>query len=104
MEEEDHFIQTQLPTLIAALAATAMAAGLLPLAAPLSLFFSLCFALYTPNSTLSLSVPIYRQEWCHQLQLFFNNDGCQLQLFFNNGGCQPLTFGMGAHGCSYCIC
>ena len=54
MEEEDHFIQTQLPTLIAALAATAMAAGLLPLAAPLSLFFSLCFALYTPNSTLSL--------------------------------------------------
>jgi len=36
----------------------------------------------------SLSVPIYRQEWCHQLQLFFNNGGCQLHLFFNNGGCQ----------------
>jgi hypothetical protein len=41
-------------------------------------------------------VPIYRHEWCHQLQLFFNN-----------GGCQPLTFGMGAHGwcsSSCCIC
>jgi len=25
--------------------------------------------------------------------------GCQLQLFFNNGGCQPLTLGMGC-----CIC
>jgi flagellar biosynthesis component FlhA len=31
MEEEDHFTQTQLPALIAALAAAAMAARLLPL-------------------------------------------------------------------------
>jgi hypothetical protein len=30
----------------------------------------------------------YRQQWCHQLLLFFNNGDCQLQLFFNNGGCQ----------------
>jgi len=40
---------------------------------------------------------------------FVNNGGHQLQLIFNNGGCQPLTFGMGAHGwcsssCSCCIC
>jgi len=44
-------------------------------------------------------MPIYRREWCHQLQLFFNKDGCQLQLFFNNDGYQPLTF---RKGC--CIC
>jgi hypothetical protein len=31
MEEEDHFTQTQLPALFAALAAAAMAARLLPL-------------------------------------------------------------------------
>ena len=58
------------------------------------------FALLSLTQTLlSLSVPIYRQEWCYQLQLIFNNGGCQLQLFFNNGGCQPLTLGMGC-----CIC
>jgi len=56
---------------------------------------------------LSLPVPFYRQQWCHQLLLFFNKDGCQLQLFFNNGSCQPLTSWMGAHdrcnsSCSCC--
>jgi hypothetical protein len=55
---------------------------MLPLAAPLSLFFSLCFA-------LSLSRCLF----------IGNNGGCQLQLFFNNDGCQPLTLGMGC-----CIC
>jgi len=54
-------------------------------------------------------VSIYRQEWCRQLQFFFNKDGCQLQPFFNNGGRQPLTFGKVAHGwcnsnSSCCIC
>jgi hypothetical protein len=85
MEEEDHFTLTQLPALIDALAAAVMAAGLLPLAAPLSLLFST--ALLSRSALLSW-VPIYRQQWCHQLQLFFNKGGCQLQLFFNNGGCQ----------------
>jgi len=46
----------------------------------------------------TLLLPIYRQEWCHQLQHFFNK-----------GGCQPLTSWMGAHGwcnssCSCCNC
>jgi predicted ABC-type sugar transport system permease subunit len=40
MEEEDYFTQTQLPALIAALAAAVMAARLLPLTVPLSLLFS----------------------------------------------------------------
>jgi len=85
------------------------AAGLLPLVAPLSLLVSLVLFSILLKICCSLSVPIHRQEWCHQLQLIFNNGGCQLQLFFNNGGCQPLTFGMGAHGwcsssCSCCIC
>jgi hypothetical protein len=52
----------------------------------LSLFFSLLLCYYTHCSALLVS--IYRQEWCHQLQLIFNN-----------GGCQTLTFGMGC-----CIC
>jgi hypothetical protein len=38
MEEEDHFTQTLLPALIAALAAAAMAARLLPLQLSLSLY------------------------------------------------------------------
>jgi len=75
-----------------------LTAGLLPLAAPH--FLSSSLFLFSPLLKLccSLSVPIYRQEWCHQLQLFFNN-----------GGCQPLTFGMVTHGwcssnSSCCIC
>ena len=54
MEEEDHFTQTLLPALIAALAA---------------LSFSLLSCTHSPHfllsTLLSLSVPIYRQEWCH---------------------------------------
>ena len=75
---------------------------------PLSLLFSTFLTtLISVCSTLLL--PIYRQEWCHQLQLFFNKGGCQLQHFFNNSGCQPLTSWMGAHGwcnssCSCCNC
>jgi len=84
MEEEDHFSQTLLPLLSHTL--LHKAAGLLPLAAPLSLLVSLLHSQFL--CSLSLSVPIYRQEWCHQLQLFFNKGGCQLHLFFNNGGCQ----------------
>ena len=41
MEEEDHFTQTQLPALFAALAAAAMAARLLPLQLSLSLLHKL---------------------------------------------------------------
>jgi len=52
MEEENHFTQTLLPALFAALAA-----GLLPMAAPLSLFSLLSCSL------CSLSVPIYRQDF-----------------------------------------
>jgi len=50
------------------------------LCSSVSLSFSRCAALL---------VPIYRQEWCQQLQLFFNI-----------GGCQTLTFGKIAHGCT----
>jgi len=80
-----------------------MTAGLLPLAAPLSLFFLFLSSLSL--SFLALLVPIYRQEWCHQLQLFFNNGGYQTLTFdrlhmvgaappltaaFVNGRCRPL--------------
>jgi hypothetical protein len=74
MEEEDHFTQTQLPALIAALTDAALG----------SPSFSLLFSLLC-----SLSRCLF----------IGNNGGCQLQLFFNNGGCQPLTLGMGC-----CIC
>jgi len=106
MEEEDHFTQTQLPALIAAFAAAAMTARLLPLQ-----FSIFSLVLYISHHSLlillSLLVPFYRQQWCHQLLLFFNKGGCQLQLFFNNDGCQPLTSWMGAHGwcnSSYSCC
>jgi hypothetical protein len=45
MEEEDHIHSTQLPSLIAALTAAAMAAGLLPLAALLSFSLLTYFSL-----------------------------------------------------------
>jgi len=83
MEEDDHFTLTQLPALT--------------YCCP---WQQLLFLSYSPHILCSLSallLPIYRQEWRHQLQLFFNKGGCQLQLF-NNGGCQPLTSWMGAHG------
>jgi Ni,Fe-hydrogenase maturation factor len=51
MEEEDHIHSTQLPSLIAALAATAMAARLLPLQ-PYSL------SLFSLTHTLSLSLSL----------------------------------------------
>jgi hypothetical protein len=100
MEEEDHFTQTLLPALLLHL-------QLLPLQ-PLTFSLGLSTAL-TALSYFALSVPFYRQQWCHQLLLFFNKDGCQLQLFFNNDSCQPLTSWMGAHGrcnssCSCCNC
>ena len=92
MEEEDHFTQTLLPALLLHL-------QLLPLQ-PFT--FSLGLSIHSQLSLCSvcsaLLLSIYRQEWCHQLQLFFNKGGCQLQLFFNNDGCQPLTSWMGAHG------
>ena len=59
MEEEDHFIQTQLSALIATLAAAAMTARLLPLPFTLSLF-SLTHAHHS-LILLSLLVPIYKQ-------------------------------------------
>jgi hypothetical protein len=62
MEEKDHFTQTLLPALIAALAAAAMTARLLPLQLSLSLYSLHIFTtLYTVCSALLL--PIYRQEW-----------------------------------------
>jgi hypothetical protein len=97
MDEEDHFTQTQLTALIAALAVAAMTTRLLPLQLSLSLYsLHILTTLFSVCSALLL--PIYRQEWCHQLQLFFNN-----------GGCQPLTSWMGAHdwcnsSCSCCNC
>jgi len=95
MEEEDHFTQTLLPAL-----------------SHCCTWQPLTFSIGLSHSALSLSIcsalllSIYRQEWCHQLQLFFNKGGCQLQLFFNNGGCQPLTYWMSAHGwCNFsCSC
>ena len=71
---------------------------------PLLSFF-LSFA-----QTLLFSLGAYLQaRMVPQLQLFYNNDGCQLHLFFNNGGCQPLTCVEVAHGwcsssSSCCIC
>jgi hypothetical protein len=55
MEEEDHFTQTQLPALIAALTDAALG----------SPSFSLLFSLLCSLSLkpCSLSVPIYRQQW-----------------------------------------
>jgi hypothetical protein len=70
MEEEDYFTQTQLPALIAALAAAA-------LDSPFFFFVLFTFSLSALlKICCSLSMPIYRQEWCHQLQLFFNSGGC----------------------------
>ena len=54
MEEEDHFTQTQLPALFAALAAAAMAARLLPLQLSLSLY-SLAQTHHTLFSLILLS-------------------------------------------------
>ena len=54
---------------------------------PLSLFFSSHSMLTLCSICSALLLSIYRQEWRHQLQLFFNK-----------GGCQPLTSWMGAHG------
>jgi len=81
MEEEDHFTQTQLPALIAALTDAALGNP------SFSLLFSLLCSLSLKPCSLSRCLFIG------------NNGGCQLQLFFNNGGCQPLTLGMGC-----CIC
>jgi hypothetical protein len=95
MEEDDHFTQTLLPLLWHTAAHGSRAAALGSPSFSLVLY---CFALSSSSICAALLMPIYKQEWCHQLQLFFNN-----------GGCQPLTFGMGAHGwcsssCSCCIC
>jgi len=83
MEEEDHFTQTLLPTLIAALAAAAMAARLLPLQ-------PFTFSLHSSHSHPSLyhcalsRMPINRQVWW---LLFFNNSSCIWVDTFVNGGC-----------------
>jgi len=62
MEEEDHFTQTLLPTLIAALAAAAMAARLLPL--QLSTFTLFSSHSHNPLFHFALSrMPINRQVW-----------------------------------------
>jgi len=83
MEEEDHFIQTQLPALIAALAAAAMAARLLPLQPLTFSWFLYC----THNSLLPFALsrmPINRQVlWL----LFFNNSSWTWVYTFVNGGC-----------------
>ena len=101
-------LKTQLSLLLHTAAQGSRAAALgsysLFLSSRISLLFSSLLKL-----CCSLSVSIYRQEWCHQLQFFFNKDGCQRQPFFNNDGSQPLTFGKVAHGwcnssSSCCIC
>ena len=97
MEEEDHFTQPLLPTLIAAFAAAAKAAALLPL--QLSTFSLYSSHSHTSLTFCSLTVPFYRQQWCCSTCSFVNKGGCQLQLFFNNGSCtqQPsLTMAMAA--------
>jgi len=57
MEEEDHFTQTQLPALIAALAATAMAARLLPL--QLSTFSLVLYISHHSHLSLLYSLAAY---------------------------------------------
>jgi hypothetical protein len=59
IEEEDHFTQTQLIALIAA-----MAARLLPLQLSLSLY-SLHILTILCSVCSALLLSIYRQEWCH---------------------------------------
>jgi hypothetical protein len=86
MEEEDHFTQTQLPTLIAAFAAAAMAARLLPLQLSLSLYTlhiltPLFRSLQPSQFTLTKSCLFYRHPW-HLL-----NNGCTWVDTFVNGGC-----------------
>jgi len=107
MEEEDHFTQTQLPALLLHLQLLQWQQGCCHCSPSLSLYS--LHIITTLHILLSLSVPFYRQQCCHQLLLFFNKGGCQLQPFFNNDGCQPLTSWMGAHGwcnssCSCCHC
>jgi len=97
MEEKDHFTQTLLPLLSHTAAHSSRAAALGSYSSfSLVLFFSALHslhqfcngsraaAIYNPSLQLSLSLslslsallmPIYRQEWCHQLQLIFNNGG-----------------------------
>ena len=87
MEEEDHF--TLLYSTPSSHCGTCCCCNGNKTAAIAALSFSLLSCTHSPHSLilLSLLVPIYRLQWCHQLQLFFNKDGCQLHLFCNKGGC-----------------
>jgi hypothetical protein len=76
MEEEDHIHSTQLLSLVAAFAAAAIGS-------PFFSLFALLSTLSLLNLCCSLPIPIYRQEWCHQLLLFFNNNGCQTLTFWD---------------------
>jgi len=60
MEEEDHIHSTQLLSLVAAFAAAAIGS-------PFFSLFALLSTLSLLNLCCSLPIPIYRQEWCHQL-------------------------------------
>jgi hypothetical protein len=75
MKEEDHFTQTLLPALSHC---CTWQQGCYPWQ-PLFLSCSLHILHSLLKICCSLLVPIYRQEWCLQLQLFFNNGGCQSQ-------------------------
>jgi hypothetical protein len=85
MEEEDHFTQTLLPALVAALAAAAMAARLLPLQLSLSLY-SHSRSLYHAQFALSrmpLFIGIHGSSSCS----FVNNGGHQIFTYFVTFGC-----------------
>jgi hypothetical protein len=71
-EEEDHFTQTQLSLLSYTTAYGSRAAALGSPSFSLVLYW---FSLTLCSVCSALLLPIYRQEWCHQLQLFFNNGG-----------------------------
>ena len=89
MEEEDYFTQTLLPALIDALAAAAMAAGLLPLQLSLS-FYSLThthrsLSLSFCSQIMPLFIGISWQTIGHQLwHKWWQHMGCTI---FIDGGC-----------------
>jgi hypothetical protein len=87
MKEEDHFTRALLPALSHCCTWQQGCCLWQP-------FFLSC-SLHILHSLLkiccSLSVPIYRQEWCLQLQLFFNNGGCQSQWLVSSICCTLMA-------------
>jgi len=87
MKEEDHFTRALLPALSHCCTWQQGCCLWQP-------FFLSC-SLHILHSLLkiccSLSVPIYRQEWCLQLQLFFNNGGCQSQWLVSSIFCTLMA-------------